>query len=262
MAASGGGGVDAARGVVGRVHHDRARPRPDRPLERRQVGLEVGEQRRHRDEHAAEVTDVGAVLDEVRRGTDHLVPGLQHRAEERDEPAGGAARQEDVARLDRDLLLGGDPARDRRAGGREAGVRAVAEPHRLHHLLGELAQDRGRGGRRRHVGVAEAEVEHVIGADALLQLDPRLEHAADPGGVLHLLANLGGHHVHRGSIGCRDRIHTAGPRPDGMAPRPVSGRAARAARVDPGSSRTRGVRASRADSGGRPQEDDGWSSET
>ena len=186
--------------VIRRVDDERAGARPNRLVERGDVEREVGSLRRHRPEHAAEVAGVGAVLDEVGSWAEHLVPGLQDGAEEGDEPTGGAARQDDVTRLDRGLLLPGDLPGEDRAHRRQAGVRAVAEPHRLHGSLGQRAEGRARCGWRRDVGVTEAEVEHIICADALLQLQPSVEHAPDPGGVLHLLPNLGRDDLHGGSI--------------------------------------------------------------
>ena len=103
----------------------------------------------------------------------------------------------------RGVDLGGlflrDLLRERDAGIGETCVRHVTDGVRLVGGLRELEQRIFHLARRRHVGVAEAEVVDLVLAVFLLQFDPGLEHPANPGRMLHVAEDFRGdyavHHL-------------------------------------------------------------------
>ena len=185
------GGVDHARGVVGRVDEHDAGLIVEARLERGEVGQKVVV-RRHHPAGPAVVVGVVVVLNEVGGEDDHLVArvqqGLEHhvhraaRAHGHQRVVGGEVQPRLLAQL------GGH----RRAGVRIAGVGHVAV-HSRRRVVGDAAQLVEELARRLDDGVAERQVEHVLVAVHLTQGDAVLEHLANPRPLLHELANLLGY---------------------------------------------------------------------
>ena len=73
------GRVDHAGGVIGRVDEHTGDLFGQHLCKGIQIGLEGGRLRRHHPQHCAGARHIGAVLREVRRKGQHLVPGLGHR---------------------------------------------------------------------------------------------------------------------------------------------------------------------------------------
>ena len=134
------------------------------------------------------VLDVEAVLGEVGAEHDHLVAGVEDGFEDRVDGAGGAVGHQEVVAGEGDAGALGEAPRDRRADLRVAGVRHVAVAARA--VFRDDAAQRGdHGFGRLDVGVADGEIEDILGAALPAELHAGLKHAANPGGALHLLGD-------------------------------------------------------------------------
>jgi hypothetical protein len=193
-------GVDDAGGVVGRVDEQNARLVGDVGLQGGHVQVEGAGLGRGALEHAAVVLHVEAVFDEVRRRAEELVAGLDDRAEEGVDGPCRAAGEDQAVRGDADALFQGHVLGQGLAHGRVAEVGHVAEGERLGGFLGNVVQALAHAGGRWQIRVAQAEVAHLVLAEFLLQLDARLEHAADPGRAFHVAFDLTGENLHGDSF--------------------------------------------------------------
>ena len=149
------GRVDHTGGVIGRVDEHAGDLFGQHLCKGIQIGLEGGCLRRHHPQHCAGARHIGAVLREVRRKGQHLVPGLGHRPDGVGDSTRRAGGGEDVfLRVGQTEGLG----QMRRHSGAEARVAltgAIAvQAYRLFlcqqglHGLGELR-------RAGHAGVAQ-----------------------------------------------------------------------------------------------------------
>ena len=158
--------VHRARGVVGRIENDGFGPRADRTIERGEVEMEV-RRRLCLDDLPARPFDKDAVLREVGRNDDELVPRLGHGGKRNRERRRRAARHVDARRghgcAERRLKI----LRDRRAHlGRARRGSIAVEPHRGR-FRDETDDLRIDFGRRRNAGIPEREIEHLVRADLL-----------------------------------------------------------------------------------------------
>ena len=104
---------------------------------------------------------------------------------------GGSVGHQDVVGGERDAGAFGEPARHGGADFRVAGVGHVAVAAGA--ILRDDAAQRGdHGFGRFDVRVADGVIEDICGAAFAAELHSGLEHAADPGGVLHLLGDRAG----------------------------------------------------------------------
>ena len=186
------GGVDDAGGVVRVVEDYRLR------LRRHGLGygLDVGHEalglaRGHDDDNAAGRGDVVVILKEVGADADDLVAGVQKRGHGDAEAARRADGHDDVVLgvVRAEALVEG--VRDGLAHLGIAGVGRVAVD--VHGVLVRDDVDNGvlDGLGRREVGVADREVEDVLGAELLGEALAFLKHGADG-------AAAGGHLFHPG----------------------------------------------------------------
>ena len=151
---------------------------------------------------------VGAVLDEVWREHHHFVARLDDRAEETHHGAGGSDRHHDMLRLQVGLLLARKVLRHSLAHGWDSGVGAVAEAKRLSRGHGDRLKRVAHRAGRRHVWVAEREVAHRVFAELAFELQPLLEHPADPGARRHRIADLVRHRLHRYSSVASEKVNS------------------------------------------------------
>jgi len=126
------------------------------------------------------VLDVETVLHEKRRRAKHFVAGLEHGPEQGVDAAGRTAGDDHLVGRHGHALLGGDDLGQALAHLGISGIRHVTESKGLFSVIGQFTQAIGHGCGRSEVRIAKAEIVDVLGAVLLLELDTRLEHAADP----------------------------------------------------------------------------------
>lgn len=131
------------------------------------------------------VFDVEAVFGKARVEEDDLIAGIENRFEDNVDGARRARGHQHVICGESDAGASGQAAGDRGSDFGEAGVRHVAATARAV-LRDDTAEYRNRRRRWLDVGIADREIEDVVRAAFLAELDSDLEHAPDPGGTFQL----------------------------------------------------------------------------
>ena len=194
------GRIDLAGGVVGRVDEHHFGFGVERRLNGRQIDVELRIRGHHLGD-AAVIVDVEFVFDKEGGENDHLVAGVEQGLEDDIETTGRAAGHEDVAGTQGNALLGAKPLGQCLADKRVAGVGHVAV-HAGLLVGGQIAKHGIEFGRRRHIRVADAEIEHLVGAELGLQPCALLEHLANPGGLFRKRLHFLGYTTHCTSSLC------------------------------------------------------------
>ena len=173
--------VHRAHRVVRRVDDDGSGLRVDGGRHCLHVKLEAGDLRGNLDDRAAHGLDPHLVLREVGAGDDDLVAGVGDGAQADGDGCGGAHRHVHAARLRRNAIATSDAVGDGLTNGGDAGsgrIRVQLDRRQLHKLLDGV----GHLLRRRHAGVADGVIEHLVVADLGLALQTVGEQLADCGG--------------------------------------------------------------------------------
>ena len=181
-------GIHHPRRVVGRIDDHRFCFRCHRIAKRFQIDREIVP-RVHNHGLTPVVVGIKQILHEIRRKDDDLVTGIEQGFESDIQSPRRTADHNDVVGGQGNLTFFGERFRHRPAGGLVSGVGHVAVvagsfipgggDQGIDHLLRGLC-DR----------VPKGQIEHVVGAEFLLQPDPLFKHLADPRGPFHEIVNF------------------------------------------------------------------------